>query len=163
MEPRFFQVKITLLDVSDPPVWRRVLVPAAITLRGLHRVIQAAMGWQDYHLHVFRIGDAAYGPDPENELGFRDEIKARLCHVAQVGTRIGYEYDFGDSWDHELVVEAASQAEPGYQELKAILADPAHEEYREMRVWADSQAGEKFDPANFSLPGADRQVTRALS
>jgi hypothetical protein len=84
-----------------------VLVPAAITLRGLHRVIQAAMGWQDYHLHVFRIGDAAYGPDPENELGFRDETRARLCDAAQVGTRIGYEYDFGDAWDHELVVEAA--------------------------------------------------------
>ena len=181
-----FQVKMTLLDVSDPPVWRRVLVPAAITLRGLHRVIQAAMGWQDYHLHVFRIGDAAYGPDPENELGFRDETKARLCDVAQVGTRIGYEYDFGDGWEHELVVEAASRAEagqvypacaagegacppedcggaPGYQELKAILADPAHEEYREMRVWADSQAGEEFNPANFSLPGTGRRVTRALS
>jgi hypothetical protein len=181
-----FQLNMTLLDVSDPPVWRRVLVPAAITLRGLHRVIQAAMGWQDYHLHVFRIGDAAYGPDPENELGFRDEIKARLCDVAQVGTRIGYEYDFGDSWEHELIVEAASQAEaghaypactggegacppedcggaPGYQELKAILANPAHEEYREMRVWADSQAGQKFDPADFSLLGTGRRVTRALS
>jgi hypothetical protein len=96
-------------DTIDPQS-----VPAAITLRGLHRVIQAAaMGWQDYHLHVFRIGDAAYGPDPENELGFRDETRARLCDAAQVGTRIGYEYDFGDAWDHELVVEAASQAEAG--------------------------------------------------
>lgn len=181
-----FQVKMTLLDVSDPPVWRRVLVPSAITLRGLHRVIQAAMGWQDYHLHVFRIGDAAYGPDPENELGFRDETKVRLSDVARVGTRVGYEYDFGDGWEHELVVEAASRAEagqaypactggegacppedcgggPGYQELKAILADPAHEEYREMRVWAESQAGEKFGPANFSLPETSRRVTRALS
>lgn len=180
-----FQVKITLLDVSDPPVWRRVLVPAAITLRGLHRVIQAAMGWQDYHLHVFQIGDAAYGPDPEDELGFRDETKVRLSGVTQVGTRIGYEYDFGDSWEHELVVEAASRAEPGqaypactggegscppedcggepgYQELKAILADPAHEAYHEMRVWADSQAGEKFNPANFDLSGTGRRVTRAL-
>lgn len=181
-----FQVKITLLDVSDPPVWRRVLVPAAITLRGLHRVIQAAMGWQDYHLHVFRIGGAAYGPDPEDELGFRDETKTRLCDVAQVGTRIGYEYDFGDSWDHELVVEAASQAEagqaypactggegacppedcgggPGYQELKAVLADPARKEYQEMRVWADSQDGGKFDPADFDLSRTGPRVTRALS
>lgn len=89
-----FQVKITLLDVSDPPVWRRVLVPAALPLRGLHRVIQAAMGWQDYHLHVFRVGDAAYGPDPEHELGFGDEVKTRLSDVAQVAARLGYEYDY---------------------------------------------------------------------
>ena len=105
--------------------------------------------------------------------------------MAQTGTRIGYEYDFGDSWEHELIVEAASRAEPGqaypactggegacppedcgggpgYQELKAILADPAHEQYREMRVWADSQPGEKSNPAGFSLPGTSRRVTRAL-
>ena len=143
------------------------------------------MGWQDYHLHVFRIGDAAYGPDPEGELGFRDEMKARLSDVAQVWTSIGYEYDFGDSWEHELLVETASTAElgracpactagegacppedcggwPGYQELKAILANPAYKAHQEMQMWADSQVGEKFDPASFDLPATSRRVTRAL-
>jgi hypothetical protein len=59
------QIKVTLLDVS-PPVWRRLLVPAGLSLRRLHDTIQAAMGWYDQHLHEFEIGDRRYGePDPD--------------------------------------------------------------------------------------------------
>jgi Plasmid pRiA4b ORF-3-like protein len=54
------QLRITLADVADPPVWRRVLIPSAYPLDRVHRVIQATMGWQDYHLHAFRLGDATY-------------------------------------------------------------------------------------------------------
>ncbi|MGH3225511.1 MAG: plasmid pRiA4b ORF-3 family protein, partial [Streptosporangiaceae bacterium] len=90
------QVRITLLDVADPPVWRRVLVPAAYSLDRVHQVIQAAMGWQNYHMHVFRVGELSYGPDPEGMLGHPEEAKVRLADVAEVGKRIGYEYD--PSW-----------------------------------------------------------------
>ncbi len=177
------QVRITLLDVADPPVWRRVLVPAAYSLDRVHRVIQAAMGWQNYHMHVFRVGELSYGPDPEGMLGHLEEAKARLADVAEVGTRIGYEYDFGDSWEHELLVEACTEAEaevgqsypdctggegacppedaggyPGYQRLKEILADPSDEEYEEMRTWADSQARAEFDPVSFDLARASARV-----
>jgi hypothetical protein len=178
------QVRITLLDVADPPVWRRVLVPAAFTLDRVHRVIQAAMGWQDYHMHVFRAGEHGYGPDPEGMLGFLEEAKARLTDMARVGERIGYEYDFGDSWEHELLVEARIEAEarqvypactagegacppedsggyPGYQRLKEILADPSDEEYEEMRTWAESQTGREFDPASFNLAEASARVSTA--
>jgi hypothetical protein len=178
------QVRITLLDVADPPVWRRVLVPAAFTLDRVHRVIQAAMGWQDYHMHVFRAGEHGYGPDPEGMLGFLEEAKARLTDMARVGERIGYEYDFGDSWEHELLVEARIEAEarqvypactagegacppedsggyPGYQRLKEILADPSDEEYEEMRTWALSQTGREFDPASFNLAEASARVSTA--
>jgi hypothetical protein len=62
------QLKITLRGVAKPPVWRRVLVPADVTLRDLHEVIQQAMGWNDYHMHVFSTGRQEYGsPDPELE------------------------------------------------------------------------------------------------
>ncbi len=105
------QVRITLLDVADPPVWRRVLVPAAFSLDRVHRVIQAAMGWQNYHMHVFRVGELGYAPDPEGMLGHLEEAKVRLADVAGVGERIGYEYDFGDSWEHELLIEACTKAE----------------------------------------------------
>jgi hypothetical protein len=178
------QVRITLLDVADPPVWRRVLVPAAYSLDRVHQVIQAAMGWQNYHMHVFRVGELSYGPDPEGILGHLEEAKVRLADVAEVGERIGYEYDFGDSWEHELLVEARTEAEarqtypactggegacppedsggyPGYQRLKEILADPSNEEYEEMRTWADSQARGEFDPASFDLAQASARVSTA--
>ena len=178
------QVRITLLDVADPPVWRRVLVPAAYSLDRVHQVIQAAMGWQNYHMHAFRVGELSYGPDPEGMLGHLEETKVRLADVAEVGERIGYEYDFGDSWEHELLVEARTGAEacqtypactggqgacppedaggyPGYQRLKEILADPANDEYEEMRTWADSQARGEFDPARFDLAQANARVSAA--
>jgi hypothetical protein len=178
------QVRITLLDVTGPPVWRRMLVPAALTLDRVHRVIQAAMGWQNYHMHVFRVGEVGYGPDPEGMLGFLEGAKVRLADVAGVGDRIGYEYDFGDSWEHELLAESCTKAEasqtypactagegacppedsggfPGYQRLKEILADPSSKEYEEMRTWAESQISGEFDPASFDLAEASARVSTA--
>ena len=172
------RVRITLRDVGDPPVWRQVLIPAAYTLARVHRVIQAAMGWEDCHMHAFQIGKTSYGPDPDGELGFADETKTRLAGVARVGTRIGYEYDFGDGWEHELLVEARAAAEAGqtypaciagegacppedsggaygFQELKEILAGPPSADRDEMREWA----GGDYDPARFDLAAANAAVT----
>ncbi len=55
-----YQIKVTLLG-TDPPIWRRLLVPAALTLEQLHHVLQLAMGWEDGHLHEFRIGQQRFG------------------------------------------------------------------------------------------------------
>jgi len=171
------QVRITLKYVDDPPVWRQVLIPAAYPLSRVHLVIQAAMGWEDCHLHVFQIGKTTYGPDPEGELGYADETKARLADVARVGTRIGYDYDFGDGWEHELVAEARTAAEAdkiypaciagegacpvedsggayGFEQLKELLGGPPSAERDEMREWA----GEDYDPARFDLPAANAAV-----
>jgi hypothetical protein len=168
------QVRITLMDVDDPPVWRQVLIPAAYPLSRVHRVIQAAMGWEDCHMHGFQIGKTTYGPDPDGELGNADETKARLADVARVRTRIGYEYDFGDGWEHELVVEARTVAEAGriypaciagqgacppedcggpygFEQLKELLAGPPSAERDEMREWA----GDDYDPARFDLTAAN--------
>ena len=171
------QVRITLRDVDDPPVWRQVLIPAAYPLSRVHRVIQAAMGWEDSHLHAFQIGKTTYGPDPEDELGYADETKARLADVARVRTRMSYEYDFGDSWEHELVVEARTVAEDGqaypaclagegacppedsggaygFAELKEVLAGPDSAERDEMLEWMD----EDYDPAYFDLAAVNAAV-----
>ena len=117
-------------------------------------------------------------------LGHLEEAKVRLADVAGVGERIDYEYDFGDSWEHELLVEARTEAEalktypactagegacppedsggfPGYQRLKEILADPSSEEYEELRTWAESQTRGKFDPASFDLAEANGRVSTA--
>jgi hypothetical protein len=171
------QVRITLSDVDDPPVWRQVLIPAAYPLSRVHQVIQAAMGWQDYHMHAFRIGETSYGPDPEGELGYADDTTARLGELATVGTGLGYEYDFGDGWEHELVVEARTEAAAdqvypaciagqgacppedsggayGFAELKELLAGPPSAERDEMREWA----GGDYDPARFDLAAANAAV-----
>jgi hypothetical protein len=171
------QVRITLRYVDNPPVWRQVLIPADYPLSRVHRVVQVAMGWEDCHMHAFRIGKTTYGPDPEDELGYADETKARLADVARVRTRIGYEYDFGDSWEHELVVEARTVAQAGqtypvciagkgacppedcggtygFAELKEVLAGPDSEERDEMLEWVD----EDFDPAHFDLAATNAAV-----
>jgi hypothetical protein len=178
------QVRITLAGAEDPPVWRRVPIPAAYPLDRVHRVVQGAMGGQDYHLHVFRVGELAYGPDPDGVLGYLEETKVRLADVADAGGCIGYEYGFGDGWGHGLAVEARTEAEagqaypactegegacppedsggyPGYQRLKEILADPSCEEHHEMRIWADSQARGEFDSARFDLAAASARVAMA--
>jgi hypothetical protein len=175
------QVKLSLLGVSKPPVWRRLLIPADIRLDRLHGVIQAAMGWEDYHMHAFSDGSCEYGlADPE--LGHRDERKATLDRLLKrEGERIRYTYDFGDDWEHEIVLERVLAAEPGvrypvcvtgngacppedcggvwgYEDLREALADPAHEQHAEMLEWLCLQAAAEFDPARFDVD----EVNRAL-
>lgn len=175
------QVKISVLGTSKPPVWRRLLVPATIRLDQLHDVIQTAMGWEDCHMHAFADGSSEYGlADPE--LGHRDERKATLGRLLErEGERIRYTYDFGDSWEHDIVVEKTLAAEPGarypvclagkgacppedcggvwgYEHLREVLADPADEEHGEMLEWLGLQTAQEFDPAHFDLD----EVNRAL-
>jgi hypothetical protein len=171
------QVRITLRYVDDPPVWRQVLIPAAYPLSRVHRVIQAAMGWENCHLHAFQIGKTTYGPDPEGELVYADETKVRLAEVARVRTRIGYEYDFGDGWEHEIVVEGRAVAKAdkiypaciagegacppedsggpyGFEQLKELLAGPPSVERDEMLEWT----GGDYDPVRFDLAAATAAV-----
>jgi hypothetical protein len=168
MARQIYQVKITLGDVI-PEVWRRVALPGAFTLDRVHRVIQLAMGWQDYHLHSFEIDGIQYGqPDPDGELDLRDELDARLDSVAGKDTAFVYTYDFGDWWEHEVVVEQIHLADPderypiclagqhacppedvggayGYAGFLAALADPQHPEHSAMAEWI----GRPFDPRAF--------------
>ncbi|MDG4766965.1 plasmid pRiA4b ORF-3 family protein [Solwaraspora sp. WMMD406] len=168
MPRQIFRLKVTLTDVT-PSVWRRLLVPGGYTLDRVHRVIQHAMGWHDCHLHSFEIDGAQYGvPDPDGELLLRDELDVRLDVVAGKGARLRYTYDFGDWWEHDVVVEDVSLAEPdvryplcldgaggcppedvggayGYAEFLAAVADPAHPRHADMIAWA----GPRFDPHTF--------------
>jgi hypothetical protein len=175
MTRRIFQLKITLDDVT-PPVWRRLLVPAGYTLDRVHRAIQYAMGWHNCHLHSFEVDGEQYGePDPAGELVVRDELDFRFDAVASKGSRLRYTYDFGDWWEHEVIVEDICPADPderypvcldgaracppedvggpqGYAEFLAALADPEHPDNPAMREWH----GREFDPEEFH---ADRVST----
>ncbi|MGC5017621.1 plasmid pRiA4b ORF-3 family protein [Micromonospora sp. DT47] len=179
MPRQIFQLKMSLAGVR-PPVWRRVLVPGGYTLDRVHRVVQHAMGWRDCHLHSFDIDGVQYGePDPDGELSLRDELDVRLDAVVGKGSRFHYTYDFGDWWEHDLVVEDVVAADPearypscldgqracppedvggatGHLVLLAALADPAHAEHRTMREWV----GPGYDPAAFDPDRASTLLRR---
>jgi hypothetical protein len=84
-------------------------------LSTLHRILQIAMGWQDCHLHQFAIGGQHFGiPDSDDWTEVRDERKVTLGQVApSAKARVTYEYDFGDSWEHEILVEQVLPPQSG--------------------------------------------------
>lgn len=167
------RIKVTVRG-SKPPIWRRLEVPSSITLDRLHETIQQAFGWYGYHLWVFETPAGEYGlPDPE--LGHRSAKTKKLAQVAaSAGEKIGYTYDFGDDWRHDIVVEDVSAADPGvayprcvtgrragppedcggiwgYEGLLATLADPSHDEHEDMLEWLGLDSADDFDPAAFCL------------
>jgi hypothetical protein len=104
-----YQIKVVLLE-TEPSIWRRFVVPSSVTLHRLHLILQDVMGWSNYHLYRFQIGREEYGephPDNEfNELNFKNSRRTKLGQVVnKKGDVFRYEYDFGDSWEHMLLVD----------------------------------------------------------
>lgn len=179
--PKIYQIKVTLLG-SKPPIWRRLLVPAALTLEQLHSVIQIAMGWQDCHLHEFRIGRVRYSlPDPveiDMDVDTTNERSVRVFSVlGKVGAKAIYTYDFGDGWEHSLMVEKVLPPDPalayplctggkrhcppedcggvwGYDNLLNAIRDPDHEDHEQMQEWL----GEGLDPEAFSVEEVNQRL-----
>lgn len=109
------RVKVSLYG-AKPPVWRRLEIPSAMTLDLVHLVMQAAFGWDGYHLHAFETVCGEFGaPDDGDDWSERkDEATAALAQVAAAeGAKVVYVYDFGDDWRHDIVVDKIVPAEPG--------------------------------------------------
>lgn len=177
--PKVYELYVELEDI-EPPIWRRIIVPAAITLPKLHDVLQVVMGWTNSHLHSFEIGDRNFSSDDGDlaESGMLDENKHTL--EAVLGDSVHefvYEYDFGDSWRHHIEVESIAQpktdwfyplcvagaraAPPedvggvgGYIEFLSAIGDPGHDEHDRMLVWI----GGAFDPAGFDINAINRAL-----
>lgn len=108
--PAYLEFEVSLREIK-PRIWRRFLLPQAATFQNLHDAIQAAAGWEDYHLWEFRgwgrTGTTLASPAGERD-GWTDEPlpdarKTRLAdHFATKGDRCLYTYDFGDTWEHEV-------------------------------------------------------------
>lgn len=169
-----YQLKISLKH-AKPPVWRRVLVPAGIELLALHEVIQAVFGWTNSHLHQFIDGRTFYQPGAEDD-GFMGMESVNSIGVPlkallrKEKDKIVYEYDFGDSWEHVVLLEKVLPADPkqplpvcikgkracppedcggvfGYFQLLETLAGPDCDEKEELLDWL----GDPIDPEAFDL------------
>jgi hypothetical protein len=174
------QIKVKLLGVNKPPVWRRLQLRADTRLDQLHEILQAALGWENYHMHVFSFGEQEFGI-PDRELGFSDERQVSLGELIDPGTAFRYTYDFGDDWEHEILVEDLLDADPdthypvliaakgacppedcggpwGYANLKETLADPNHDEHQDMLEWLGLDNASEFDPAAVTTEDINHEV-----
>ena len=174
-----FQLRVVLEEVR-PVVWRRLLVPGGARLPRFHEMLQVALGWTDSHLHQFRIEEVLWGMHfddwPDEEL---DEATVTVVGALGATRRFFYDYDFGDGWGHEVVVEdrwsggrglkhavclAGERSCPpedvggpsGYADLLAVLADPSDAEHAQMVMWS----GGDFDPGRFDLIGVNVGLQR---
>jgi hypothetical protein len=172
-----YQLKVTLLH-SQPPIWRRVQIESGVTLDRLHHALQVVMGWTNSHLHGFRL------PQPGQRGARRQSLPIESAD--EKATRLGdllrrpkdwcvYDYDFGDSWEHEVLLEEvvprSSPARcpmvlagrgacppedvgglPGYYNFLKVIKDPKHPEHEDMMEWA----GKDFDPAAFDVQEVNR-------
>jgi hypothetical protein len=173
-----YAIKVTLLGTS-PSVWRRILVPRDITLRQFHRTLQTVMGWTNSHLHQFVLQTQRFS-DPRSRVGTKvvNENRTKLGELIWTsGARLLYEYDFGDGWQHEVVLEevllgdesfqqmcvAGKRCCPpedcggpqGFAELLHALGDANHPGHDEAREWLGD-----FVPESFSADEVNRRLRR---
>jgi hypothetical protein len=177
-----FQIKVTLSD-SDPVIWRRLLVPANMTLHALHIALQAAMGWDGSHMHTFRKGKQFYGIPNAGERFLNvprtiDDHKVRLDEVLpRRGSDFVYTYDMGDSWEHAIVLEKRLPVDSNlkypaclggeracppedcggiymFQQLLEAYRHPEHERHAEILEWV----GEDWVPDAFSLDRVNQRL-----
>jgi hypothetical protein len=181
-----YRLKVTLKG-SKPPIWRRLEVPGNITLAKLHRILQVAMGWTDSHLHAFKIGETYFQPDPDVDPLFsmieeKNENKFKLEQVAlREKMKFLYEYDFGDGWEHEILVEkilpmteknrypvcikGVKACPPediggiwGYYDFLEVMQDPRHPNHEDIMEWV----GDNFDPEWFDLDEINKQLRKIM-
>ncbi len=174
---QIYQIKVTLSD-SQPPIWRRIQVRSDITLAELHRILQIVMGWTDMHLHQFVIRDKYYGIPDEEDIGLSKTIDERKHKLGDVlpgeNSQFLYDYDFGDNWEHVLLIEkvlppqkgvhyplcldGACACPPedvggtlGYKHFLDAISNPTHPEHKECLDWI----GGEFDPKQFDVDEVD--------
>ena len=172
---RAMRLKVTLAGLR-PPIWRRLLVEDTMTLGTLHFAVQAAMGWENSHLHLFVVGAEQIG-DPRQLDEVADEAKVTVGGLADRGLKsFAYVYDMGDDWEHTIAIEGAGPIEPGriypacvggrracppedsggpwgFADMLEAIADPGHERHEEVGEWLGA-----FDPEAFSVEAAEARV-----
>lgn len=176
---KIYQLKITLKHVK-PPIWRRVQVPSDMKLSDLANTILHAMGWYGYHLMSFEVSGEEYFADKESvdQMGGKlmDKAKLSACLTTPKQKAL-FTYDFGDNWEHDVVLEQIIDPEPGavyprctagkrncppedcggpwgYEDILNALKDPDNPEYAERLEWL----GDDYDPEEFDLEGVNGRM-----
>ncbi len=180
-----YQFKI-VLKYSDPIIWRRIQVPAGYTFWALHCAIQDAMGWGGGHLHGFRFINKKNNYEAINIIlpllddveyvdRITDERTAMIAdYFGKISKQAVYEYDFGDGWEHAIVLERVVPAEPkekypkiiaganacppddcggigGYYDMLEILKDTKSYDCKEVREWLGlEEDDDNFNPNIFN-------------
>ena len=185
--------RIELIGIL-PPIWREILVPARYSFWDLHVAIQESMGWWDSHLHAFRqrvenrhggveIGIPTDADFTEVSAGWEVPV---VEYFSEPGDRMLYEYDFGDGWEHAVVLLAiesrvkgqkypqcvageracppeACGGVPGYERLVTALLDPEDDEHEDLKEWIPSGWGpEQFEPSRVHFDNPTRRWKRAF-
>lgn len=172
-----------VLTGTEPLVWRLLQVPGKAKLDWLHAVLQVAMGWTNSHLHQFNVKGKLYSNKSHGMMEYEggpevfEESQFTIADVApREGDSFTYEYDFGDSWEHELMVEKRAPMDTGkvgkavcldgaracppedcggvwgYEHLLQVLLDRKHPDHKDMKAWL----GRSFDPECFDVAAANR-------
>lgn len=172
MSQKIARIRIELEHI-ETRIWRRVDVSLSTNLRALHEIIQAVMPWENYHLYQFAVGDRVYGePDPEDAVWGQKIYQAkgmRLGTLIDRGvTEFLYTYDFGDDWQHRIIVESVSEADAeidyplfidgertappedvggpsGFLDFVEAMAKPRHPQRKDLVRWY----GGPFNPVDF--------------
>ena len=189
-----YQIKISLKEIK-PEIWRRIKIPGNITFQQLHQIIQAAFGWLEYHLFKFDFPNTVITePDPSYAPGelYGEGIKELDPENTAINKFLGdyeefeYEYDFGDSWKHKIVVEkkikdtkrnrmpeclGGARSRPpedvggisGYEDFIEIIRNKGNPERQSMLDWAEKDTrGYIYDPEYFNKNEVDRRLYYAL-
>jgi hypothetical protein len=176
---RTVQLKVTLKYIR-PPIWRRLVLADNASLRDLHWVIQKAMGWDNDHMHAFYIDKIEYaGPETAEHCGVLcDEDFCLHQVIKRRGQRFTYEYDFGDCWRHEILVEKIVPSEGethlpscldgaracpredcggvgGYEAMLEAKRNPSKER---LAYWGEPEWVLQFDPERFDLQTANQRL-----
>ena len=173
MDRQIYQIQVALKNFK-PKIWRRILVPSNLLLSDFHKIIQTSMGWTNSHLHQF-IKDQTYytvrmkDDDMWEDMNSVAYKKMKIFDLLSVEKgKIIYEYDFGDGWEHEIILEKILPVDKklkypiclagkmncppedcggvwGYAEMIEILKQPKHKEYENIIEWL----GDELDPEYF--------------
>lgn len=171
-----YQFKITLNGIK-PKIWRQIQVPGNYSFLDLHIAIQETMGWEDCHLHQFEMINPRYGKmEPIDESKENKTIISKYFSLSN--KKANYEYDFGDSWEHTILLEkilpvekgskypkclAGERACPlencggalGYEGLLEAIKNPNDSEYQDMLGWIDDDfKPEFFNPKSVVFSGS---------
>ncbi len=158
-----YELDVRLREI-EPPIWRTIEIAGAATLEELHFAIQVAMGWMNSHLHQFLIGDRSYGMadlDGAAELDIEDERRFRLQDLAKAGDVFGYEYDFGDSWEHDVTVAKVVVGKATQPRCTAGARACPPEDCGGMPGYAE-MLSTGFRAEHFAIPKGGRELRREM-